>query len=302
MTVHEREETYFHNVTIRDENGTKTDPTDVNITITNPHDTVVVNDQNMTKDAVGEYSYTYNIPANATFGVYVVVVKATDTSGNVTLYTSDFVVYRWNVIEEVRRTSGINQKTIDDDDIAEQALDVLREIAEDIYEQHKDVTFKADPDTGYLFNGTNTEVRTQHRYLADHDGDGNVTGLKNGDISGWYLDKDYERQDLKITVDDAEEGKVTVTKAAGGAVPKDNNGVYCTYWTEYPTFNDTLFRKAIAYMVSHEIILRMTDLHRATAADLPSNQRKIELNLNRFEHKYKKIIEKIRQPMCGGVK
>ena len=60
--------------------GVKFDPTSVQVTIYDPDDTAVVDDQAASNDDVGEYHYDYTIPAVPSFGKYTVKIVGTDGS------------------------------------------------------------------------------------------------------------------------------------------------------------------------------------------------------------------------------
>jgi hypothetical protein len=208
----------------------------------------------------------------------------------------------------VRRYSGITKESVNDDDIAGIAIEVYREVADDIFIYHDYESPTYDPEYNTLFDGTSTIVRSKYTHIADHDFDGQIYGIGNLsrntdwiDVAGYWIDQDYAKHTAKITVTDPVTGRMTITQTNNTAIPSTHNGVYIRYWTEWYTYNKRLFMDAIAYMTAHHLILRMTESHKATIADLPSNQRKIELNLNRFENKFYKIREMIAKPHGEGV-
>jgi len=85
-------------------------------------------------------------------------------------------------------------------------------------------------------------------------------------------------------------------------VPSNACGGYVTYWTEYETFDLGLFKKAVAYHAAHEVMLQFNNLDRATIADLEANKPIIIASPNRMLNKYKTIRDRIRRPMCGGIR
>lgn len=307
--MYERGETFAHAATIRNfTTKAKEDPDTITITITSPDGVVLVNAESMVSDGVtGEYAYNYNIAADALYGEYLVEVDSVK-NGSTTTGLEHFIVFSWDVVYKIRRYSGIEKTSVKDDDIVGIGLESFHEVMDDVYEYYKDVEPICDPDYGVLFNGTNTVVRTKHTPIADHDFDGYVYGTGNisrptdwVDISGYWYDSDYARHEAKITVNDSVSGRVTVTQTDDNPIPSTHKGVYFTYWIEWNSFNEHILRDAVAYLASHNLILRLTELHTATAADLPSNQRKIELNLSRFNRKYEKLLDMISKPAMDGV-
>ncbi len=304
MPIYEREETYDYDIEIRDEDGILIDPDTVKITITDPNGDDLVSLANMTQDDTGKYSYNYDIPATAEYGEWTTVVTATSAATTVTKFRSNFFVFRFNIINKIRRFSGVGKESISDEDISEIGMEALKEGLEEVFDYHKDVKPICDPDYGVLFNGSNKVVRTPHRYLADYNFDGEVstnTLTGEGDVTGWWYDSDYDRDYILISVTNEDSGRISITDSGGSAIPADHNGVYLSYHTRWETYNEKLFEDAVAYLAAHNLILRMTEAHQATAADLPSNQKKIELNLRRFHYKYREIMNKISKPLIEGV-
>ena len=81
MALFQIGETVICTIEVRDDAGNYKDPaTSMTITITDPHHTVIVDNQAMTKDAVGKYHYDYNSPSTALSGNYTVRYVATDGS------------------------------------------------------------------------------------------------------------------------------------------------------------------------------------------------------------------------------
>jgi len=308
--MYERGETFTHAATVRNfSTKAKENPDTITITITSPDGTILVTAASMVSDSItaGDYTYNYDIPANALYGEYKVEVDSTIDSA-VTTGLEHFVVFSWDMVHKIRRYSGIEKTSVKDDDVAGIGLEAYHEVMDDVYEYHRGITGICDPDYGVMFNGTNTVIRTKHTPIADHDFDGYVYGTGNisresdwVDITGYWYDSDYAKHETKVTVTDNVSGRITVTQTDDSAIPSTHQGVYFEYWVEWESFNGKILKDAIAYLASHNLILRMTELHNATAADLPSNQRKIELNLNRFERKYEKLLDMISKPAMEGV-
>jgi len=68
--------------------GATTDPTTVTISIKDPDGALDVDGTAMTKDAIGDYHYDYDIPA--TIGAYVGRTKCTSAAGKITIKTFGF--------------------------------------------------------------------------------------------------------------------------------------------------------------------------------------------------------------------
>ena len=92
MQVFQQGETVSHSVTVKNASGQKFDPdTSIRISVTDSAGTAVITDVDMIKDAVGEYHYDYDLPANAVLGVW----RVTETvvhSGRTTIVREFFRV------------------------------------------------------------------------------------------------------------------------------------------------------------------------------------------------------------------
>lgn len=305
--IYERDSEYYIRLDIHDiiDPFAPTSPSLVTISITDPCGNALITNQVMTEVSTGVFDYGYAIQSAATYGEYTVEISTT-TYTMVKLY--DFYVFPWNIIPRIRRKSGIEEyKSIADHDLALIAWAAYEKVLARTFITHFDETPVADPDYCKLFNGTNTVVRTKYGYLADHDGDGIISGATtskacDGDICGYWYDSDYARHDCTIVVNDSTSGRITVTQNDGvTAIPNTNQGVYISYWTRYKTWQLRLFRSAVEYLAAHEVVLRFDELDRATLADLQSNKQVFLADPNRLEKEYLKSMEDIRQPSFGGV-
>jgi hypothetical protein len=306
--VYERSETYISDIEIRmpDTGVLRSPPTDVQITIYDPCGTALVSDANMTEDDEGEWSYQYTIPAAAEYGQERIDIKATATDSSITIFRDDFFVFSYDLINRARRYSGINKKSASNEDVALICNDALRETINDITIKRKNEVPICDPDIGKLWDGSNTTFRLKNTPIVDFNYDGDILGsgetFCTPDVEGYWIDADYVKHDAFVKSIDEITGRCTIVQDDGvSAIPADAVGIYCTYYTRSYEYNENTFKEAVAYLAAHHLILKLTDLHNATMADLPSNQKKLEINLRRFKTKYKEAIDRIREGTCGGI-
>jgi hypothetical protein len=305
--IYERGETCVFDIEIRLlSSGAMSNVSDITITLTNPCGDILLNAQSMTSDSTGSYVYNYTLPSDSIYGEYTILYEATAyVTGTVSSKMSNMFVFRDDLVNKIRRYAQIGKETIDDEDLSGMAMDALREALDEVFEFHKDEVPVCDPNYGVLFNGTNTIVRTSKGNIADHNYDGSVLGTSASscvsDITGYWIDSAYAKHTAKITINDAVTGRITITQTDDSAIPASYKGIYISYWTEWESYNEQIFEDAVAYLAAHHVILGMTEAHKATAADLPSNQKKIELNLQRFKTKYKELMSKISRPLCDGL-
>lgn len=305
MSIYTKGETYVHRILITDRDGTPAYPSDCTMYIYNSCGSLMnTGGTSMVTDSSHYFEATYAIPNTITYGEYTVQVIATDDSGYVAHFEDVMYIFPWNIIHDVRRYSGIiSEKSISDHDISAIIWEAYNEALDDAYEYIHNETPNCNPDDGSWFNGTNTVFETWQSPLADKDGDGIVAGYGEQscgtDIEGYWKDEDGDCHKLKITVNDAHCGKITITQLDGTAIPNSMKWVHINYYVEWETYNERMFRFAVAYLAAYKCIESFKALDKATLADLDSNTKDIYMNKNRMEKEYKRTIKKIKKPVIG---
>lgn len=302
MAIYERAETFVHRITIRDNDGVKTDPSTVSDNLFDPCNHQLITDDAMTKESTGVYRYYYPITSSATYGKYRTLVDAIDGSGNITKITGSYYVMPWKVQEEVRAKMGITKDTdVDDDTMSNICWTSYIKTLRDAFEYRNKETPKRNPDTGAGFDGTNTTFQTMKYPIADINGDGVVSGnnICGNDITGYWIDNAGHRNECSINVTTESNGEISIFQDDGvSAIPQTNEGVKITYWCEYDNFNDFLLQEAVAYLSAHYISLRFTEEDKVTMADV--NKPIVIINPERFRKEYKKLIRLIKKPNIAG--
>lgn len=303
--VYTCEETYVHRLLILDRDNNNVYPSTVEIDILDRCGNILVDGGSMVTDSTGYYEYTYNIVTDCLYGEYTIKVKATDSNGNIAIFDDYFYIFPWNIVHDVRRFSGItSKKSVSDHDIAAIIWEAYNEALDEVYEYwHNDIP-NCNPDDGKWFDGTNTVFETKHSPIADKDGDGVVRGWGEAscgtDIEGWWKDADGDCHRLKITVNEAHCGKITITQLDGTAIPSDNEWVRIDYYTEWETYDERMFRFAVAYLSAYKCIESFKALDKATLGDLDSNRQDIYLHKKRMKEQYKRAIRKVKKPAIGS--
>lgn len=306
MAIFERNETYTHWTTIRDRTDTKVDPTTVKITIYDPYNTILVNNQNMTKYSTGIYYYNYDtLSATALYGKYRVDVKATSGTSQVGIYITYFYVMPVKFEDSIRFKMGITQEDIDDDALSHIAWTSYQEALRDVYIPHYNEEPDRNPDTGVGFNDTNTVFQTRCYPIADSNGDGVIgdSSVSMPDITCFWIDNAGHRNTGYILVTEADNGEITITQSNGVTpIPSTNEGVYITYHSEYENFQEFLFYEAVSYLASHYVNLRLTERNKVTIADINADKSIVLLEPNRYLREYKRLIGFVHRPRLIGVR
>ena len=124
LATYERGETYNLRLETKD-NVTRADTNADTITIDviDPCSTVSISAATFMTTTTGNYYHNYNIPVDAVYGEWRIVVTATKDS-IITKFTDNFIIMPWNAAPNVRTLSGIGEnKTINDKDINKIILD-----------------------------------------------------------------------------------------------------------------------------------------------------------------------------------
>ena len=305
--IYERGDGYLLHLTIRDIIArTKSTPSDVTITIKNPCDSTLIDAVSMTNDETGIYYYDYTIPADAVYGKYEVTVStATHTMSK----TYNIHIFPWDANHDVRDVSGVGQnKSISDSALNKEIWNAYKETLESVFKYHEyeQPDYCRDVgDTSGSIDGTNKIFFTKYTNLADHNGDGAISGYGEQscgtDVNGVWKDEDGFLNQCNITVSNAEGGKLLITRLDGTAIPSNSLGIYLKYHTATARFSEDLFRDAVNFLAAHKVLLRFGELERATAADLNSAQNIKYVDPKRMYKEYKRIIRMIRKPMISGV-
>ena len=303
MSVYQRSETYYHWITFRDRDNVAYDPSTVSITITNPCGVEKVTTAAMTQDATGVYYYPYNIPVDAVYGEWDIKVIASDV-GESSIFKDKFYILPWDAVEQVRELSGItSKKSVSDDAIARIIWESYKEILDLVHKMRKNETFLCNPDTGDWINGTNKVFAVKNPPIADFNGDGTVTGDDgtncDSDITLLWKDVDGDCHSGKVTVNESECGKVTLTQSDNSALPSDLKSARVTYWSEWYAFNVRLFRKAVSFLAAYECAIRFTELDKTTQADLSPSVIKFNAQRKSLQTKYKNVLRLIKKPIVG---
>lgn len=306
MSIYSKGETYVHRLLIVDRDDNPAYPSDCTFYLYDECGNLMnAGGTSMATDSTHYFTCNYDIPSDARYGEYTIKVVATDSLGVVAEFDDVMYIFPWNIIHDVRRYSGITaKKSIDDHDISAIIWEAYCEALNEIYEYHHAEWPNCNPDDGSWFDGANTTFETKYGPIADKDGDGVVQGFGEAscgtDISGWWKDSDGDCHKLKITVNDAHCGNITITQLDGTAIPSDNEWVRLDYYTEYKTYNERIFRFAVAYLAAYKAIEAFKALDKATLADLDSNRMDVELSKNRMMKQYKMAVKKIKNPPIGG--
>jgi hypothetical protein len=241
----------------------------------------------MTEGTGYVYQGVWNIPSDATYGEYQTRVTA-EKDGEITIFEDSFYILPWNIIQQIRSTSGIKQSNdIDDNDIALIAWNAYLEAREDAFLQHIDEKSRlCNDDTYYI----------KKRIVTDH------LVCDEEAVTGYYyplISNCCSTSECSITILDSTAGEIEVKDEDGDSL--NACSIYVSYRTKSASFSEMLFKKAVIYLATHEVILRFNELDKATLADLRSNSPIILANPKRFLDKYKTTMKRIKTVNVGGI-
>ena len=292
MGMYQRGETYIHQRKFI-EDSTATNVDSASMQVTYPCDSGVTTAA-MANIATGTYEGSWSIPSNATYGEYRVLVT-TVVGTETTKFEESFYILPWNIAQQVRSVSGIKQSNdISDDDIAIICWNAYLEAKEHVFKRV--LNERLNEDAFHVIDGSNTTFYTKYdNIVSDH------TVCDESAIYGYYVDSNYDLQDVTVSISDAETGKITVTKGGVAFSASDTCKIKLYYRTKSRSFSEQMFKKAVVYLASHEVILRFNELDKATLGDLNSNRPIILANPDRMYKKYKQTLKAIKKIKVGGV-
>jgi len=304
--IMERGDTLSFWIRIMDKDSTVTDPSTVSLSILDPCKNTILSATAMTSDTAGTYYYNYNVGATAMYGKYTLRTTLGDGT-NTTIYDNEIYIMPWNVMDETRSKSGMNdEKSLPNNVLANLCWSAYKETLAQLFVRHYAEYPDGNPTTNLYFDGTNKSFKTRYHPIADHDGDGIVTGWGEQSCSTdvnceWYDSSNIWHQG-KVSVTQAKSGEIQLMQTSGNAIPSTNTGVYVYYHTEPPQYDEEIFREAVAYLAAHNAMETLKRLDRVTLADLNTNRIMIEKDADRFKRKYKELLRLIIKTRIRGTR
>jgi len=320
MAIWQREETYTHEITFRDDAGDLYYPSSVSLTITSPCGTVLVDAQSMASNAAGVYSYGYQLLDTAIYGEYSASVKS-EYSSATSIDVDKFFVMPWNIVDEIRTYSGQTIKKISDDDLSLYAWNAFKETMQRVSEFH----FHEQLCT--CINGisqccSNVECdgcswassspicsdgyQLKRTPIMDLQFDGNIRGCEcddtadecHNDICGIWIDGDGICSNIAVEVIDATCGHIKVYQDdCVTPIPVDNHGIFINYHSTWKSYNSQLFKKAVIYLAAYELSL-LFNLSSKKVAGCDEGGR-VSFT-DRLWTRYQDLIGLISRPMISG--
>jgi len=287
----QRGDTYYLDVKFREE-STAVTISSATMTILYPcsgSDTASL----VTTATTGRYESSWAIPSSATYGEYRISIEVSYESKTYK-FESFFYVLPWNIVQQIRAVSGIKQSNdISDKDIAIIAWNSYIEAKEDCFKRIYNERIQID---GYhLVNESNKTFYARKMHLVS-----GHTICDEDAIKGHYKTPNNDIEDLTISITDAEIGKLSIADKDGNALDGTDCNMMYSYRIQSPGFKEQVFKKAVVYLASHEIVLRFNELDKATLADIQSNSPIILANPNRMLKQYKKTLKKCKVLKVGG--
>jgi len=299
MASYERGETYNCWLNLYDRTGAKTNASAAVISIYDPCGTLILDSQNMLNNDTGEYYYNHDLSSTATYGMYRVIGDFTISSHH-SIQEEEFFVMPWKLEADIRRKCGIGDaKDISDEDLSHLSWSAYNQGLRDLHIHRYAEKPKGNPETGTLWNGTNTAFQTAHHPIGDISGDGVVSGNAvacTQDIDAWWIDADGGYNDATVAVTNAFNGEITITQTGGAAIPSTALGVYLDYWERPSAYDEFLFREAVAYLGCHYVEIRFENRENISIADLNVNQKIILKHPDRYYREYRRIMKMVNKP------
>ena len=188
---------------------------------------------------------------------------------------------------KVRDVMGLDEEVAVDD---EQIFTIIgiaeKRIRRELFDFHSDITPDGNPDTGTLWNGSNTSFMV-NGMIMDYDFDGSTSD----DVAGYWLGSDMTPYDASVVVSNARYGRLTITRDDGvTAIPSNAYDVKIDYYSCDEDVPFSVMEELGTLLTSHFVTLRLTEPRKISLADLESNRRILEVRNNQFVVAYKDLL------------
>lgn len=198
------------------------------------------------------------------------------------------------VAGKVRDIMGIG----DDVSLEDEQINSLIELAEDsvkrdVFSFHYRETAGANPDDGKTWDGANTRFQISHP-IMDSDFDQSVTD----DVTGHWIDTDYEIQTLSVSVHNARYGLIDVYQSDGSTpIPSTAEDVCVDYYTSDEEIPFAVLENMGTLLCAHYVKVRITEPAKITSADIEGNLQVINIYKNEYMRQYRDLVNKYRKPL-----
>lgn len=198
---------------------------------------------------------------------------------------------------KVRDTGGFDENIgIDDAQLVTLIQMAENKVKRDAFSYHEKIVPSGDPDTGALWNGTNTAFKIPP-VIADHDFDETTAD----DVTGTWLDSSMGSNDCSITVTSARYGYITIKQDdESSAIPASAKNIHVDYYSNDEDFPFITLEDLGTYWVCHLVQLRLTEPRKISFKEFTANKRLIEVSPTRFKKVYEAELRDWTEPMLKG--
>jgi hypothetical protein len=205
----------------------------------------------------------------------------------------------WTLPQKIRDCIGIgNDEILDDRQIEEHIRIAQEQIKEELFSYHWNETIGCNPDTGNGWDGSNTKYRTVSYPIMDSNYDMTVDG---NDVTGRWVDENYDQQTALVTVSNATLGILIITKSDASAIPNSAYDVCVDYYSCDRTISKLLLENLTTWLGAHYVITTIKAGTSVSMSDLMKNEKIVLSDPNIFLYKYQRLLGQLQKNVIMGV-
>lgn len=175
-----------------------------------------------------------------------------------------------------------------------QAIETI--VRDDLFKHHYKETPSGDPKTGVLWNGTNTSFK-----IASPIMDSDFDESTSDDVTGSWIDSDYDPHDLSVVVTNARYGQITIKQDDESTpIPSSAEYVHVDYYTSDHEISFIDLEDLGTILGCHYVEKRLTQPDQISYKDYSKNARLLLVDPTKFSKLYEHKLRQQAEPLLGA--
>lgn len=205
--------------------------------------------------------------------------------------------------QKVRDIMGLGaEEGISDRELIEVIKIAQDEVKRQLFTYHYNEEIGENPDTGSLWDGSNTQYQTHSFPIMDIT---NNNSVSNSDVSCRWLTSSYTPSSASWTITNegyANWGIVNIFQSDGAtAIPSTAETVCIDYWSSHRSFSKRQLSDVTTYLAAHMVQHRLTSNTSISLADFQANRPIIMKSETQFYRDYVMLLHNLQDNCVKGV-
>jgi len=200
-------------------------------------------------------------------------------------------------VGKIRDISGLDANTgIKDEQIIEFIRMAENRVKRDVFTYVHNTVPSANPKTGASWDGSNTRFQVMSP-ICDKDFDKSTTD----DVTGTWIDSDYEIQTCYVTVDNAEFGYVDIYQDdESSPIPASAQNIYLSYYQNDEIIPFSVLEDMGTFLICQQLQKRLAEPNQVNIIDIEENKQLTVLKDKEWEKEYEDLISQYSNPLLEG--